>query len=508
MHKKFVIAGFVIAIAAIATIVFLRYYRQNNDTMSNTKVSAENHSSRREESTGEMVSYGGDEPLTTLIPLENDETLVAVLNESLDGGSYHDEILDQIAAVKTSSESPITLLIGYYNPETESYGRDAEIQTDINQVSTFSYYTSDLTGSHKTCVIYEGINEAGLTELSVWHVRKIGDRAETEQIHKFESNDIIYIQETDRSYTYHMDTTDGSSYPVYVYSMEGDGRMKDQVVTVYLWDKDLQDFVVSDVKRTSAASLASRELSFVQGGSIESYANYLNGLWKLNVPGSKKEYYIFFDYDEKTIVFYCDDTQEIYEWGQNYLRYSGIYISTVNSEIANLRRRIDISLKGVDSIQVRLMDDVRMIISESTEWDGEYKKQDVKEYYNTNSLKKTEDYVQEYIRELEKGPSWRGSDGSVITFADGKYTSLATDGVESSGFYTKLQFLDMPFIQFRSPDNATWLNGTYLLSFAEIVGLNKNNSIILQPYRLSPDKAMVADERPLILNRIQDEENN
>ena len=99
MHKKFVIAGFVIAIAAIATIVFLRYYRQNNDTMSNTKVSAENHSSRREESTGEMISYGGDEPLTTLIPLENDETLVAVLNESLDGGSYHDEILDQIAAV-------------------------------------------------------------------------------------------------------------------------------------------------------------------------------------------------------------------------------------------------------------------------------------------------------------------------------------------------------------------------------------------------------------------------
>ncbi len=511
MHKKFVIAGFVIAIAAIVTIVSLRYLKEKKSQSSNIKVSQSASSVQEEDTVREMIAYGGDEPLTSLIPLEDDETLVAVLNESLEEESesvMHDELLDQIVAVKNSSDSAIMLIVGFYNSETDSYGRDAFIQTDIKQVSSFSYYTADLTGDHRVSIVYQGINQQGLSELSVWHVKRLADKIIPEQLGHFTSNDVIYIQESDRYYDYDMAEADGAAYPVYVYSMEGEGRMKDQVLNVYTWDKTSQSFQVTSQSRVTAASLANKELSFVQGGSLDSYAEFLNGLWKLTDTSSKEDILIYFDYDEKSIIFAMGDTQSYYTWDQNYLRYSGIYITSSNAEITNFRRRIDISLRGVDSIQVRLMDDVRMIISEGSEWDGLYKKLNVKDYYTEKASVSPTDYVQDFIDQLEKGPSWRASDGSVITFTDGQYTSLASDGLISNGFYTKVQFMDMPFIQFRSPANATWLNGTYLLSYAEVTGLNEKNSLILQPYTLSPQSANVSDERPLILNRIIDENLN
>lgn len=503
MHKKILIAAFVLAGAALGVIAFLHYYKLNADkTQKEQKLqSSQVIVDETAPAVSEMVAYGGDEPLSTMIPLNKDETLVAVLNENLDGDNYQDEI----AAVKTNSESAISLVVGFYNPETESYDRSAFIPTDIHQVSTFTYSALDLTGDHRMSIVYQGVNKRGLSELCAVHVRRVADKTETKELVRFESNDVIYIQKVDRTYGYEMGENNGDAYPVYVYSMEGEGNIKDQVSRIYKWNQYSEQYELDSESRVTAASLSSKELKNIQGGNVDSYGAFLEGMWYLTSSSSRNRSYMYFDYQNKLITFYSGNMLETYNWGQNFMRFSGIFISTVNTEIANLRRRIDISLKSADTIQVRNMDDLQMIISEGSEWDGEYKKLDVKKFYSERNAIVPEDYAQVYIDELEVGPEWRGSDGSTIKFENGSYKSTASDGVVQVGFYTKAQYMDMPFIQFRSPANSTWLNGMYLVTFAEVSSGEERDSMILQPYTLGPDKAKVSDERPLIINRIKNE---
>ena len=120
--------------------------------------------------------------------------------------------------------------------------------------------------------------------------------------------------------------------------------------------------------------MAARELSRIQNGNVDTFGQFLNGLWYKTNNSSSTPSYIYFNYDDREVIFLSDDTEGVYSWEESSLRRSGIYLTTVNSIISSMKRRFDIMLTGINEVSVHVHDNVGMIIKESNQWDGTYKK--------------------------------------------------------------------------------------------------------------------------------------
>ena len=167
-----------------------------------------------------------------------------------------------------------------------------------------------------------------------------------------------------------------------------------------------------------------------------------------------------------------------------------MYLSTTNQEIESLQRRVDVSLRSAELVHVRIQEDLRMIISESNVWDGDYKKLS----YSAVLGKKNDalSQSQAIIALLEKEKDWMSADGIQFTFEEGHYT-VKGKSVYDTGLYTRLYSEDKVFIQFRSEVQPAFLSGNYRVN-------QNGENIILQAYRVSPTSTFPRESAPVILS--------
>ena len=178
-----------------------------------------------------------------------------------------------------------------------------------------------------------------------------------------------------------------------------------------------------------------------------------------------------------------------------------MYLSTINQEIENLQRRVDISLKSTEEIHVRIQDDVRMRISESTVWDGDYKKTNQNLY---KSKLRSKNKKMDFARNLEKVVSWKTSEGLVVKFVDGRYT-VSGDTVSEEGVYSCSITRTDNMIQFR-PKNAdnSYFNGLYKI-LAE-GSFEENVPVTFSPYKAYADGLIPVEQRSIVLSPVMEKE--
>ena len=209
--------------------------------------------------------------------------------------------------------------------------------------------------------------------------------------------------------------------------------------------------------------------------------------------------YLFFNYNSKEIIFFKDDTEEVYIWAHSNIRRNGMYLSTINQEIENLKRRVDISLKSTEEIHIRIQDDVRMRISESTVWDGDYKKTKQNLFKSKLKSKKSNNDI---ALELEKGKSWKTSEGYLVKFASGKY-SVTGDNVSDEGSCFWNENREDIMIQFRSvKTEGSFFSGHYKVVVEETQDKGKTYS--LQPLKVYADGMIPLDQRAVVLTAASD----
>lgn len=487
MSKK--TAAFLIFItAAVAAAVFFisglfeeekEEYRGHEFSLS----SIDDSSSKKTIDTSSLVE---ESALVSLIQLRPDETLIGVV--SMDFNS--DGLEDQVNAVKSSSSPYIQLIVGIYNKAKSEYERKALITTSIVQTSSFTYTGIDLIGEHKNVLVYQGFSENSEAVLQAYLIENKGSSSiELIQIADLYADGTIFIQQVDRYENYDRSNVNGTSYPIWVYTSDtSKPASMDQLQICYDWNREEKKYVQTKTIRVAGSNIARKELAKIQDGTVETFAKFLEGLWYKS--DSSSVYYLYFDYIQKEIIFVRSDVEEVYSWIRSNLRRNGIYLSSINQEIQNLQRRIDISLRNVDEINIRIQDDVRMPISESNVWDGVYKKFYQDRIYDSAVSKKTESF----IKVLEASPLWKMSDDTVVVFKEGTYTAEG-DIVSDKGFYTKISLSDEDFIQFRSDSQLPLFKGMYKVSYAD----SSNNSLIFKPYRVLPDEAYPTDERSVTL---------
>ncbi len=503
--RKF-LAAFFVLIASVLLIVFLTK-KTSDSAEKNLSQSDEREQDSKAQGSSDQENALGleDSSVVSFMPLKPDETLLSSMGIDLDGDNLDDEIL----VVRKAGNPYLYLIVGLYNPQTTLYDRVSELKTEITQFKSFSYNGMDVTGDHRTALVYQGFTDDGHAVLQMYFCSRRG----LTKIGDFKSDGTIFIQQYNRTETYELSQSSGRSFPVWTYASdtrEGAGSLS-QVQTEYEWDEGQQRYVQARQIFVAGKSVAAAELAKIQDGTVETFANYLNGLWyKIDNEGDEIRY-IFLDYKNSEVIFLEGDSQEVYNWQNSNLYRNGIYLSTVNASIENLRRRFDISLTGLDEMRVHVYDDVRMRIGADALWNGSYKKmKNANEFPAGGADTADLDSLRERLEEIK---FWSAPDGALVSFKNGSYT-INNETVNESGVYYVSQVADEFVIQFNSHSAERYIGNVYIIRYGKKtveptakekargkkpVVQTDTNVLVLQPAQIMSNAAYEISGRALTL---------
>lgn len=489
MQKKVTLALF-IAIVAAGAVAFIakNYFYKPDKNKTSASVVVPMSSSAEEKKNSAFSSMEEDNALVSLIPLNDNETLIGIVSMDFDGDGFD----DQVNVIRTMDSPYLAILVGLYNPQRTVYERKAVIATEISQAQTFSYTGMDLTGEHRTALVYQGFADNGDSILQAFFILNTGGNFSLIKIADLRGDGTIFIQQLDRYDAYERSKANGASFPIWVYTSDSERPgSADQLQIQYEWEHSENSYVKTRTVRVAGSRIAAKELAKIQDGTVATFAKFLSGLWYMTEANGNLRY-VFFDYDSREIIFFKDDTEEVYKWAHSNIRRNGIYLSTINQEIENLQRRIDISLKSTEEIHIRIQDDVRMLISENAVWDGNYKK-----IGKNMFLQKASSKSASVSEAFKKDGTWKIPDGSTVKLQDGKY-SMEAEGFLETGSYTCFENEGSSFIQFRSDsENNARFSGVYKLSLEESNSPQKK--YILQPCRATGYGIVAQESRPVVL---------
>lgn len=445
---------------------------------------------------------------TSFIELLSDETLLSVVTMDIDGDGFD----DQINVVKSSRSPYLSLVCALYEPSETEYVRKTVIDTNVSQIRTFSCTSIDVIGNHKNSLIYQGVRDNGFSVLKIYNGgRDKNNEFVLDVIGDFESDGTIFIQQEERNEAYELGRTKGEPFPVWVYSSGAseDSASLDQIQTMFVWNESEQSYVEAKKITVAGKRLAAKELARIQDGTVETFSKFLDGLWyKTDVSGSMR--YLFFDYQNQEIIFQFEDSEEVYSWLDSKLRRNGMYFSSVNKSIGNLHRRFDISLVGIDEIRIRLQDDVRMIIGESTLWDGNYKK-----LTSTKIAKPGSSPSKDAVQTLIETGAWATGDGNYYFFEKDRY-SVDGDNVSDFGMFLETEVSGTTLLQFRSESEKKFFSGFYSVEYGKRTvrktdrrgrtveeTADDKETVVMHAVLVRPDGFFQTEARPLVLKKTE-----
>ncbi|MDR1803304.1 MAG: pallilysin-related adhesin [Treponema sp.] len=319
-----------------------------------------------------------EDSLSARVPLSDGEVIVSVLTGYFDGGLVE----KQFVAYRNLLEVENTIYLTFidYDEATRSYNRVWSAKTAATRPGTVSLYAQDLIGDRSSCVLLHGMNGIGENTLTIFRKNPSAESSSREElftkIAEFRVDGTITVREVTRTQAYQSGQSRGQSFTIAV--VGGDmysSNILDQLETVYSYNDTSGQYVQTSVTRIPGAQVEQRLVRELLG-SRQAFETFVSGLWYHVTPQGTidRNQYIFFSPQSREIIFYGDETLQVFIWqGSSITRY-GLYVSSQNISVSTLRRTIDIELESLESIRVRINEDVRLNISVSAPWDGSYRK--------------------------------------------------------------------------------------------------------------------------------------
>ncbi len=484
MKSKTVPLLFVLAAALIAGLFFISKKVLAKEDKASTRArivtpKSAGAASSETESTGSSIE---SEKYETFVPLYSGETLISTLTIDINNDGYDDEVI----IVRKASSQNLWVVAALIDSESGLYERLTPIETQFTRTRTFSYMGMDVTGEHKNALVYQGVADDGNYVMEIYLCVEEHGRSQLRNIGDFSCDGTVFIQQTERSESYALAMSKGESFSVWVYKSdtqkEGEANAQNQIQQEYKWNPGSGKYELAREINVTAGRLAATELSRIQDGTVETFAAFLEGLWykTSNTDGNIR--YLYFNFAENEIIQLYKDTQEVYEWEDSKLRHNGIYLTAVNADIMNLHRRFDIALVNIDEIKITLRDDINLIISENTQWDGNYKKMSLQDTFGEGATTEEQNL---YKKELGKGDVWKTADSTIaLSFNDFTY-SLLNGGLSENGVYSIDRLGAYNVIQFRSDSEGSVLGETYSMEFG--------TKVITETVKKKPVERVVTD---------------
>ncbi|MDR1566766.1 MAG: pallilysin-related adhesin [Treponema sp.] len=382
------------------------------------------------------------------VPLEDGEILVTILNDDFDG-DLQDE---QIAAYRNllELESPLYLTYIDYDENLRAYRRFWSAPAAATRPGTVSLYTQDLIGDRSLCVLLSGMNGLGEHTLTIFRkppqTQPPSEGEENQlftKIGELRIDGSISVRETERSQAYQLGMARGASFSILAYGRDYDSsNIMDQVEITYTYNVINGLYEQSRVTPVPGTQIEQRRLQELLGNP-GAFEEFITGLWYyVSAQGTiDSRQYIYFDPPNREIIFYGDETQQVFTWQNSSATRYGLYVSSQNISVTTLRRSIDLELESLDSIKVRVVEDVRLKLGVNTVWDGSYRKAEPME---NRAAKPSGNSA--YIDAV-----YDGSIGKIRFYPDGNYEFYAGDAFRQ-GKYAFFSLEGRELLELRSTD--------------------------------------------------------
>ena len=407
-----------------------------------------------------------EDSITAKVPLADGEVIVSVLNDNFDGS----QVEKQFIAYRNlhEAESPIYVTYIDYDEASGSYKRVWSAPTAATQPGTVSLYTQDLLGDRSLCVLLSGMNGLGEHTLTIFRKNPSqagGSGAANNdelfnKIAEFRIDGTISVKEVERSQAYQMGFGPGQDYTISAYGRDFEStNIMDQVEIVYAYNPGNGLFEQVSRTRIPGTQIEQRRVRELLGNP-RAFEDFITGLWYYTTPEGTidKRQYIYFSPSTQEIIFYGDETQQVFTWQNSAVTRYGLYVSSQNISISTLRRSIDIELESLESIKVRVFEDVRLpvrpVAGVNAPWDGSYRKAGPPEDQSQKNQVPGNTFIDAY---------YNGSIGKIHFLPTGAY-ELYSDNALRQGKYAFFYMDDKEVLELRYDGASGPVRETYLVS--------------------------------------------
>jgi len=310
------------------------------------------------------------------VPLDEGEFTITELTVDLDNDAIDEQII--VYRSLNDTENPVSITMFGYDDRIKAYRRLWNLPVMATMPGTVSLYTQDLIGDRSFCVIITGMNMEGEHTMTVFRENPQGDKNQPFiKIAGIQIGGSITIQETERPLAYQQGIGRGQPYVITTYGRDSESdNMMDRIEVSYTFNPIRVIYEQSSVTRVPGSQIEQRRLKEILTGEPKVFEDFIYDLWYHISPEGTidKSQYLYFDPLKREIIFFDDDIQQVFSWqNSNSTRY-GIYISSQNISVTTLRRFLDIEMESLDSIRMRVFEDVKLKISLSASWDGLYRR--------------------------------------------------------------------------------------------------------------------------------------
>ncbi|MDR2537719.1 MAG: pallilysin-related adhesin [Treponema sp.] len=418
---------------------------------------------------------------TILVPLNVGEVLVSVLTQDFDPEIPGDEQL----LLYRNAEPNGSLYLSYLAHNGHAYQRLWTKETAVTRPWTAALDTKDLIGDHSLSVLLSGMNDDGKHILTVF--KQTQGAEPFVPIADIQTTGSITIQETTRNQAYQRGNTRGASFPLLVYENLNTANPQDQVEMVYTYNPTRERYEQSELIQILGSQVEQRVIQNTLNGGSRSFEAFIEGLWyfvdsKGTVDTSQ---YIYFDPVGRELVFYGDETQQVFTWQSSSMTRSGLSIAGQNISVTTLGRSVDIEISSAKRIKVTVVEDVKLKIGSDKIWDGFYEK--ISDVAAPGSFNTSVSYIE---------AEYNGSMGKLLFFPSGSY-ELSSSNIGRMGKYMFFDFNGETLLEFRSDDGGREL---YLVEYGETLKENGIwEALTLIPVRIGVRGIQRLRETPISL---------
>jgi hypothetical protein len=311
--------------------------------------------------------------LLPALPLEPGAVVTAVLTRNFDDDPSDEYIIASRNLLEP--ESPVHIVYIDNDPSLGEYKRIWSVPTGASRPGPVSLSTMDMMGDRGICILLYGRNDAGEETLTV--LRKNDFPPASERSAAEPPFDKIGELRIDGSISVPEGSSPGQSRSIVAYGRDQESsNALDRVEITYTYNPVKGLYEQSRHTKIPGAQIEQRRIQELLNGNPREFEQYIDGLWYfVDSQGQmEQEQYIYFDYPEREIIFYEDETEQIFVWQNSTpIRY-GLYLSSQNSSVTTLKRFIVIELESLDVLRIRVTEDVRLKIGINAPWDGVYRR--------------------------------------------------------------------------------------------------------------------------------------
>ncbi|MDR2210140.1 MAG: pallilysin-related adhesin [Spirochaetaceae bacterium] len=397
--KVFTIVVFLLTAGGIGALVFLPkdFFSSREKEVGQTRVVIP-----------QVVGTGGESPRigrdndgegNLRIDLDEGESAVTSLARDFDNDSFEEQIIAYLRLQEI--DGPIFITYVEFDPGRGVYRRQWNAPTAATKPGTLMLYSQDLIGDGGICILVSGMNAGGEQTLTVF--RKNGDpQAEPfSKIAEFRIEGSITVEEGSRRA--------GQSLGIATYGRDYESsNMLDQIETTYTYNRVNGLYEQSRVVKIPGSQIEQRRLRELLSGDPGQFENFINGLWYQGEGNRRK--FVYFNTAARELIFYNNNSEEIFSWQDSTPTRYGLHINSRNISLTKLRRTVNVELASLESIRLRVYQDIYLRSGPNTTWDGSYQR--LQQTETARKIERPNPYLE---------GTYTGQDGKIVFYQDGTY---------------------------------------------------------------------------------------